>query len=73
METETILASLGLVLDIVGAILLFIYWLPKKIDYGGIDQRQKPASVQTHAGAKLGLGLLMIGFTLQLAGNLCGA
>lgn len=70
MDIGTVLVVLGLSIDIVGVILLFVFWLPKKVDYGGLDQSKNPASVKAHTGAKVGLALLMLGFVLQIVGTI---
>jgi hypothetical protein len=71
MEISTLLTIAGLVLDIIGGVLLFLFGFPTKIDFGGLDQSKEPPSIQTHPIAKIGLGLLIAGFAFQLLGTVC--
>jgi hypothetical protein len=76
-----IVASIGLLLDMVGAILLFRYGLPEQVRRGGnaLRVRTEPSaeapdaprepSRQDQLGS-LGLVLLIGGFALQLLGEL---
>jgi hypothetical protein len=64
------LTSIGLSLNILGAVLLFFFGFPTAIDLGGADQSKDPASVKTHYLAKIGLALLIAGFISQLLGTL---
>lgn len=73
MGIGTFLKVLGSAFDIAGVVLLFLYWLPRAIDFGGIDQRQYPASIRVQAGAKIGLSFLIIGFAFQISGALCAS
>jgi hypothetical protein len=72
-------STIGLILDIAGVLLLFMYGLPSKLrEHGGaILSEEDPASeaeriafnekIQTRA--KLGLRLILAGFLLQLLGT----
>jgi hypothetical protein len=70
--------SVGLVLDICGAILLWKYGLPEAISREGhqyivLGQKDKAEAekAQTYdRWSKLGLGLLIFGFVLQFVSNL---
>lgn len=72
--------SLGLLLDIAGVVLLFIFGLPAKVsaethevDFWGSKTPKAQEEVQKYkrykAGAYCGLALLIIGFSLQLLSN----
>lgn len=73
-SVSTIVNSLGLILDIVGAFLLFLYGLPSAASDGdsyGVEEspdeqksREKKNAFITKM-ARLGLGLLICGFLLQ--------
>ena len=64
------LTSIGLILDILGAVILFFFGFPIEIDLGGFNQSKEPGSVKTGRTARIGLGLLVAGFIFQLLGNL---
>jgi hypothetical protein len=78
MLHSTCVNSLGLVLDIVGAVLLWLYGIPEPISRTGAqylitgmtDEKTKQKAKRFHTLSKLGLGLLIVGFVLQLASNL---
>lgn len=75
------IGSIGLVLDIIGALLLFRYGLPQEVSRSGYavliaegypeseEAERKKARHYDRMG-HLGLGLLVFGFVLQLVGNL---
>lgn len=77
MDLSLIINSLGLVLDIVGALSLFFFGLPPKIDpdghiyivTGGIDQEEVEKSKKYKFCSYLGIGFLLVGFIFQLIGN----
>ena len=71
MEISSLITIAGLVLDIIGAILLFLFGFPIAIDLGNLDQSNESSSIKTHSMAKLGLCLLIAGFTFQLIGTVC--
>lgn len=68
------LASLGLIVDIVGAVLLFLYGLPAKLDREGhdyiiteaINEDEKRKAAKFDRLGRAGLLLLVFGFLLQL-------
>ncbi len=72
-----IVSSLGLMLDIFGAILIFFYGLPEALSRKGhqsiitgqIDEEEVLKAKKYDFRAKIGLTLLIIGFALQLVGN----
>jgi hypothetical protein len=77
IETSTVISCAGLILDIVGACLIWHFGLPKNVDRNGnvymILEQQDASEI---AKAKrydrislLGLCLLISGFVLQLLGN----
>jgi hypothetical protein len=68
----SILTIVGLVLDAIGAGLLFWFGFPSKIDLGGLGNNDK-GSVESQPLAKVGFALLFSGFVFQLAGTLCNA
>jgi len=71
-------ASVGLVLDIVGAILVWRCGLPPPIRRGGVsylmfeqaDEAMKEQAARYDRLAHLGVSLLVLGFSLQLVGGL---
>ena len=78
MSTAEALASSGLVFDIIGALLIFKYGIPPRIDPQGhqhlileqIDEDEKAKAATYIKRSEVGIGLLILGFALQLAGNL---
>lgn len=71
MNAATALQASGLIADIVGAILLFVYGFPHSADYGDLGDHGPSVKTEAQPRAKLGLGLLILGFALQLMGALC--
>ena len=79
MDTSNCVNSVGLVLDILGALVIFAYGLPRwvvrdtdslVIDAGMIGQDDKKLYKDPNTRwNRLGLTLLIVGFTLQLASN----
>lgn len=78
MDAAKIVNSVGLLFDIAGAILLFLYGLPKWIPKdgeelilnGGDLSEPQDGPVDTYTWrSRLGLGLLIVGFVLQLLSN----
>ncbi len=78
MDTANIVNSLGLFLDIVGVCLIFWFGLPKWIprdgepliiDGGTAGEDPKPKPDRYTLGNRIGLGLLICGFILQLVSN----
>ena len=71
------LNDLGLVLDIIGAVLLFKFGLPASIDREGhvllatgqIDENEIKKGKLYDRWGRIGLALLITGFILQLASN----
>ncbi len=62
-------SSIGLILDIIGVIMLFIYGLPSKIkeqDYIGKEETKEDIRVKKMA--YIGLSFILFGFILQLFG-----
>jgi hypothetical protein len=74
----TVLASFGLILDIVGAFLLYKYGLPARVNRGGVqpfileqvDELEAQKALQFERNGRWGLALLIAGFGFQLVGNL---
>lgn len=69
MEIYT-LSNIGLIVDFIAAVLIFLYGFPVSIDFGGINQKAQPRTTKSHYLAKIGFSLLAIGFAMQLLGNL---
>ena len=76
------LASVGLVLDILGVVLLYRYGLPSPVGppdapptvaWDGPSPEERAVAEKEwnryQRGSRLGLGLLIAGFTLQILGN----
>jgi hypothetical protein len=78
-STGYLLQSLGLVLDIVGAILLFKFGLPEMERTGGqekivtnkFDEAAVAKEERYDRFGKLGLVSLIMGFLFQLLPNIC--
>ena len=75
-----ILTSAGLVLDIFGASLLFVYGSPQPsfeeadvviIENAAIAEKSKKLKKQYLVRSRVGLALLILGFTLQLLASWC--
>jgi hypothetical protein len=70
--------SIGLALDIAGVLVLFKYGLPSKVREGGVqhlllegtDNEQALLFTRYQRFARCGLGLLVLGFALQIISNL---
>lgn len=73
-----IVNSIGLIFDIIGAILLWKYGLPEPISKTGAvyiiaeqtDEVEKELANRYDQYANAGIGLLILGFVLQLISNL---
>lgn len=76
--SATCLNSIGLVLDIVGAVMLWRYGLPETISREGrkflvtgqIDEADKARAARHDFLSKIGIFLLITGFSLQLLSSL---
>jgi hypothetical protein len=72
-----VLNSIGLLLDISGAYLLFKFGLPEEIRRSGaialaleqVDEAEAAKAKCYDRRGKFGLGLLVVGFVLQLLSN----
>jgi hypothetical protein len=77
VNLSTCINSLGLLLDIVGAILIFKFGLPEPISREGYvhlileqtDEQEKQKALNYDRWSKLGLSSLILGFCLQLVSN----
>lgn len=85
MWTWNTISSIGLIADILGVILLFMYGLPSKLIEHNIelfelntrdaneiereDERIKKHNKRVKVGAYAGLTLILIGFILQFIGT----
>ena len=77
MECSTITNSIGLILDIVGALLLLRYGLPAKVDPEGhqfliteqVDEEQIKLGKIYKKWSTVAIVLIIIGFGLQLVSN----
>ena len=77
MTTAVLVNSAGLILDIVGAVLVWRYGLPKAISRTGAshlileetDEGEIAEARRYDRIAQLGIGLLIAGFCLQLVSN----
>ena len=81
MDIAEYLICLGLVLDILGAVLLFCYGLPSKfpkredflvLERGNDSQHDDRERERFMRMAHLGLILLMVGFGFQIVGTVIG-
>ena len=77
MNYHVIVNSVGLFFDIAGAILIFIFGLPPKIDAEGqtylitgeINKEEKARAKKYKIFGNIGLGFLLAGFILQFVSN----
>ncbi len=79
METTCapIVASAGLILDIIGAIMIFRFGLPENIDRSGkiyrvtsgVDEEEKRKARFYDRMSPVGILLLILGFGMQLVAN----
>lgn len=76
MTCSYILNSIGLIFDIVGVILIFIFGISPSIDRSGsvslslgTDEKEKQKANVYDRYSRAGLILVVVGFTLQLIGN----
>ena len=82
MNCADIVNSMGLILDIIGVVLLFKYGLPAEVrKTGGMEILYPGGKSDEEAGRKyeyyklrsrIGLGCLIVGFSLQLISNFVG-
>ncbi len=73
-----VISSLGLVCNIAGVVMLFLYGLPSKLKgHGGSilleegneeEKKRKKENEKITCKARIGLTLILIGFILQLIG-----
>jgi len=78
MTTQNWLNVIGLIFDLIGVILLFIYGLPAQIDRSGtthlvtghIDKEEVAKGKFYDKMGKLGLVCVIVGFLFQLVANL---
>ena len=71
------LTNIGLLLDIIGVFLLFVYGLPSKISRSQsvllireITPKEKKQAVRIYIMAHFAIVILIAGFILQLLGNI---
>jgi hypothetical protein len=77
MTCSSIVNSIGLVLDIIGAILLIKYGIPNKIDPEGTvhldlegeDQSEIKKARIYQKWSNMAISLIILGFVLQLISN----
>jgi hypothetical protein len=77
MSLSNYVNSIGLLLDIVGVVLIWWFGLLEPISRSGAkylitgqtDEKEKKKAERFHTLSKVGLGLVMFGFVLQLASN----
>ncbi len=74
--SNSILNSIGLIFDIVGACLLFRYGLPSKFNepptlllQDGLSEKEIKANKKIQCLANVGLICLILGFIFQLVSN----
>jgi len=73
----TTLNSIGLVCDIIGAVLLLLFWVAAQTAFKGklavsehdYDEEDRTKLKRMRIAAKLGFGLMILGFVLQLVSN----
>lgn len=77
MTIHILINSAGLVADIIGAIMLWRFGLPEEFSRSGAvhliaeqpDEAERAKAKHYDVLAKVGIGLLIAGFSLQLASN----
>jgi hypothetical protein len=75
-----VISCVGLVFDIVGALMIWRYGLPESMDRRGLiyivdegyDEKERAKGRKFDFYAKIGVILLIMGFVGQLAGNIIG-
>lgn len=75
--SANLVSSFGLVLDIVGAVLIYLYGLPENISRTGVvsitleqvDENEIIKAKKYDLKSRIGIILLILGFFLQLVGN----
>ncbi|MXY67760.1 MAG: hypothetical protein F4Y47_04270 [Acidobacteriia bacterium] len=75
--TATVLSTVGLTLDIIGVVMLFRCGLPANVSRKGdshvlleaTDQREVGKARKHDRLARVGLALIVIGFTIRILGN----
>lgn len=78
IHTQVLVNSLGLILDIIGAYLLFRFGLPPSIDRtganhlvgGGTDNEEVEKGKLYDSRSAIGFELLIFGFVLQLVSDI---
>ena len=76
METSIIINTVGLSFDILGVVLLFFYEPPKPETHARLlesapsEEERKKHKKRKRLLSRLGLCLLIIGFSLQIISNL---
>lgn len=76
-QLGVLVSSSGLMLDIVGVILIFLYGLPEALSREGHqyiitkqkDEKEALKAKKYDFRARIGLTLLILGFALQLVGH----
>ena len=77
LSDSSLINSVGLVLDIIGAVLLWRYGLPESISRDGLEivitskvnENEKAKAKKYDCWSKIGLSFLIAGFVLQLVSN----
>ena len=77
MSCSNLVNSVGLALDIVGVVFIWRYGLPEPLSRTGAtyliaeqaDETEKAKAAKYDLLSKIGLGLIIGGFVLQLASN----
>jgi hypothetical protein len=69
--------SLGLIFDIAGVIIIWLYGLPPQVDRAGaqhliteqVDEQEREKAARYDRYSRYGLALLIAGFVFQLVSN----
>ena len=75
--TNSIINTIGLVLDLIGVLILFKFGLPSQVDKNGSigfimeeeDLSEKKKWHKYNCWSKIGLGFISVGFILQIISN----
>ena len=78
MVTSNLMNSIGLIIDIIGVILIFLYGISPMLDVKGTvflvaeqeDEVEKKKAKKFQCISRFGLIMVIVGFFLQLTSNL---
>jgi len=77
IQVQALISSIGLILDIIGAIIIYKFGLPENVDRSGttylisdeVDKNEKDKAKKYDRNSSWGISFLIIGFMLQGISN----